>query len=128
VDLLKLCVARVRPRHFDFQGSVFDTFSDLLPGSGGGSHVQSWPSGHTATAVGFCLALSAVFPQGKWLFRALAALVALQRIESGAHYLSDTLFAAGVAYVVHLVVFGSGPVGRRFDRIETRSMGFQARA
>jgi len=128
VDLLKLCVARVRPRHFDFQGSVFDTFSGLLPGSEGGSHVQSWPSGHTATAVGFCLALSAVFPQGRWLFRVLAAVVALQRIESGAHYLSDTLFAAGVACVVHILVFGRGPVGRWFDRIEARRMGFQARA
>ncbi|MGE5193055.1 MAG: phosphatase PAP2 family protein [Deltaproteobacteria bacterium] len=120
VLLLKMCVARVRPRHFDFQGTVFDTFSGLLPGSGGSSHIQSWPSGHTATAVGFCLALSAVFPKGRWLFQILAALVALQRIESGAHYLSDTLFAASVAYVVHLLVFGPGLVGRWFDRIEVR--------
>ncbi len=128
VDLLKMCVARIRPRHFDFQGTVFDTFSGLLPGMATDSQIQSWPSGHTATAVGFCLALSAVFPPGRWLFRLLAALVALQRIESGAHYLSDTLFAAGVAYVVHIAVFGSGPLGRLFDRIEARSTGFQARA
>jgi membrane-associated phospholipid phosphatase len=128
VDMLKLCVARIRPRHFNFPGSVVETFLGLLPGAGGGSHLQSWPSGHTATAVGFCLALSAVFPGGRWLFRVLALLVALQRIESGAHYLSDTLFAASVAYVVHLAVFGSGPVGRWFDRIEARRMGSQARA
>jgi membrane-associated phospholipid phosphatase len=127
VDVLKLCVARVRPRHFDFQGSVLDTFSGLLPGSGAGSHFQSWPSGHTATAVGFCLALSAVFPQGRWLFRALAALVALQRIESGAHYLSDTLFATGVACAVHIMVFGSGPVGQWFERIEARWTAHEAR-
>ena len=120
VDLLKLCVARVRPRHFSFQGTVVDTFSGLFPGSGAGSHMQSWPSGHTATAVGFCLALSAVFPGGRWLFRVLAALVALQRIESGAHYLSDTLFAASAAFAVHVMVFGRGPVGRWFDAIESR--------
>jgi membrane-associated phospholipid phosphatase len=120
VDVLKMCVARVRPRHFDFQGTVLDTFSSLWPGSAGGSQLQSWPSGHTATAVGFCLALSAVFPQGRWLFRALAALVAVQRIESGAHYLSDTLFAAGVACMVHILVFGTGPLGRWFDRAEAR--------
>jgi undecaprenyl-diphosphatase len=120
VDLLKLSVGRVRPRHFDFLGSVFDTFSGLWPGSGPGSQMQSWPSGHTGTAVGFCLALSAVFPRGRWLFRILAALVAIQRIESGAHYLSDTLFAASVAVIVHIAVFGSGPVGRAFDRIEGR--------
>jgi membrane-associated phospholipid phosphatase len=120
VDSLKLCVGRIRPRHFDFQGTVFDTFSGLLQGPGTGSQMQSWPSGHTGTAVGFCLALSAVFPEGRWLFRALAALVALQRIESGAHYLSDTLFAASVALFIHIVVFGSGPVGRWFDQVETR--------
>jgi membrane-associated phospholipid phosphatase len=128
VDLLKMCVARIRPRHFNFQGTVFDTFAGLLPGACADSNIQSWPSGHTATAVGFCLALSAVFPPGRWLFRVLAVLVALQRIESGAHYLSDTLFAASVAYIVHLAVFGSGPLGRFFERIEARSTGFQARA
>jgi membrane-associated phospholipid phosphatase len=120
VDLLKLCVGRIRPRHFDFLGNVFDTFSGVLQGSGPGSAMQSWPSGHTGTAVGFCLALSAIFPEARWLFRILAALVALQRIESGAHYLSDTLFAASVAVVIHIVVFGSGPVGRAFGRIESR--------
>jgi len=127
VDVLKLCVARVRPRHYDFQGSVLDTFSGMLRGTSGGSHFQSWPSGHTATAMGFCLALSAVFPKGRWLFRALAALVALQRIEAGAHYLSDTLFAAGIACVVHMLIFGSGPVGKRVDQIEARWTGHEAR-
>jgi membrane-associated phospholipid phosphatase len=121
VDILKLCVARVRPRYVsDFHGAVFNTFSGAFPGTGAGSEMQSWPSGHTAVAVGFCLALSAVFPKGRWLFRVLAALVALQRIESGAHYLSDTLFAAAIAYAVFAVVFGGGPIGRWFDRVEAR--------
>ncbi len=71
-------------------------------------------------AVGFCLALSTVFPRGRWLFISLAVLVALQRIESGSHYLSDTLFAAAVANGVWIVVFGHGRVGRVFDRIEAR--------
>jgi membrane-associated phospholipid phosphatase len=121
VDILKLCVARVRPRHVsDFHEAVLDTFHGAFPGIGAGSEMQSWPSGHTAVAVGFCLALSAVFPRGRWLFRILAALVALQRIESGAHYLSDTLFAAAIAYAVVAVVFGRGPIGRWFDRVEAR--------
>ena len=121
VDLLKLCVARVRPRHVsDFHGTVFNTFNGAFPGTTAGSEMQSWPSGHTAVAVGFCLALSAIFPKGRWLFRALAALVALQRIESGAHFLSDTLFAAAIAYAVFAVVFGRGPVGRWFDRVDSR--------
>lgn len=105
VDVLKISVARVRPRHFNFQGTIADTFHSFFPGTAGGSHIQSWPSGHTATAVGFCLALSTVFPRGRWLFRSLAIMVAMQRIETGAHYLSDTLFATAVAYALWIVVF-----------------------
>ena len=77
-------------------------------------------SRHTAVAVGFCLALSAVFPKGRWLFRILAALVVVQRIEAGAHYLSDTLCATGVAYGVSIIVFSGGPVSAWFDRLETQ--------
>lgn len=119
-DVLKITVARIRPRHFNFQGSVSDTFHSFLPGAAGSSHIQSWPSGHTAMAVGFCLALSTIFPRGRWLFALLAVLVALQRIESGSHYLSDTLFSAAIAYGVWIVVFGPGRVGRVFDRVEAR--------
>ena len=71
-------------------------------------------------AAGFCLALWAVFPKGRWLFLVLTGLVALQRIEAGAHFLSDTLFAASVAYAVHIALFGPGPVGMLFDRLERR--------
>src|SRR5207245_9538100 len=105
-DIVKLCVARIRPQHFDFQGTVFDTFYGAFPGTGAGSRLQSCPSGHTAVAAGFCLALWAVFPKGRWLFLVLTGLVALQRIEAGAHFLSDTLFAASVAYAVHIALFG----------------------
>jgi membrane-associated phospholipid phosphatase len=120
VDLLKISVARVRPKHFNFTGTVSDTFHSFFPGVTGGSQIQSWPSGHTAMAAGFCLALSTVFPRGRWLFISLAVLVALQRIDSGFHYLSDTVFATAVAYGVWIVVFGHGRVGRMFDRIEAR--------
>jgi membrane-associated phospholipid phosphatase len=119
VDVLKMIVARVRPRNFDFQGTAADTFHSFLPGPFGSSQLQSWPSGHTATAVGFCLALSTVFPRGSPLFISMAALVALQRIESCAHFLSDTLFAAALAYGLWIVVFGSGRFGQVFARFES---------
>lgn len=119
-DILKLCAARARPHQFNFQGTVLDTFHGFFPGTAAGSKLQSWPSGHTAVAVGFCLALSAAFPKGRWLFRALAVLVALQRIETGAHYVSDTLFAASLASLVHVALFGSGQASRWFDRIEAK--------
>jgi membrane-associated phospholipid phosphatase len=121
VNAVKLCVARVRPRHFEFGGTVLDTFQGALWGTEGGTRFQSFPSGHTTVAVAFCLALWAIFPRGCWLFTTLAALVALQRIECGAHYLSDTLFAASLAYAVHVAVFGDGPLGRWFNKLETMS-------
>ncbi|HMC12241.1 MAG TPA: phosphatase PAP2 family protein, partial [Pirellulaceae bacterium] len=119
-NAVKLCVARVRPRHFDFEGTVLDTFRGIFWGTTGGSANQSFPSAHTTVAVAFCLALSAVFPRGRWLFAVLATMVALQRIECGAHYLSDTLFAASLGYAVHLAVFGNGPLGRSFKRFESK--------
>ena len=80
-------------------------------------------------AVGFCLALSTVFPRGRWLFSGLAVLVAMQRIEIwGRKYLSDTLFATAVAYGVWIVVFGQGAsagcsIGLKRDWPETRRSG-----
>jgi len=120
-NAVKLCIARVRPRQFDFGGTVLDTFRGVFWGAAGGSANQSFPSAHTTVAVAFCLALSAVFPRGRWLFATLAALVALQRIECGAHYLSDTLLAASLGYAVHLTVFGNGPLGRWFGNLESTS-------
>ena len=120
VDILKTMVARDRPHSFHFTGSVLDTFRGFFPGVTGKSAIQSWPSGHTGMAVGFCLALSTIYPRGRVLFAILAGLVALHRIEVGAHYLSDTLFGTAVAIAVWAVVFGKGRVGRWFDRIDTR--------
>ena len=126
VNSIKLCIARVRPnsfftQHVGFEGTVLDTFQGIFWGTAGGHKYQSFPSGHTTVAVAFALALSAVFPRGRRLFATLAILVALQRIESGAHYLSDTLFAASLAYAVHVAVFGSGPLGRWFNQLESKS-------
>jgi len=115
-NLVKMCIARVRPVHFGFDGTVLDTFRGIFWLTTGGTANQSFPSGHTTAAVAFGLALAAVFPRGRWLFITLAALVALQRIECGAHYLSDTLFAASLAFAIHVAVFETGPPCRWFDR------------
>ncbi len=127
IDVLKLCVARVRPRDFDFHGTVLDTFQGFFPGLKAGSSLQSWPSGHSAVAAGFALALAAAFPRGRWLFGALALFVMLQRVETGAHYVSDTLFASAIAYLYFMLLFGAGPVGRWFERLEARWGGASER-
>jgi membrane-associated phospholipid phosphatase len=107
-DVLKMLVTRVRPyrlesQGFDFQGDVWSTFGEWLPIFGGGSAGQSFPSAHVATATAFAIVLGAVYPVGQRIFLVLAVLVACQRIESGFHYLSDTLVGAAVGLVVGVI-------------------------
>lgn len=108
-DVLKLIWARARPYHFfegiegDLSLTVFDTFRGWFPLLSGGSRLQGCPSAHTAFVTGFCVALSQFFPRGRVLFAVVASLVALQRIEGGAHFLSDTLWGGAVGYgIAHL--------------------------
>ena len=106
-NLVKLAVARVRPRYFDLAegGGVVETFIGFVPllfGSDpryhSGFEIQSFPSGHTATAVGFAIGLTRLYPRGGWLFFSFAALAAWQRIDVQAHYVSDTVAAASLGF------------------------------
>lgn len=96
-DFIKLTVARTRPRDFSFTGDVWSTFQGWLPlvthTSG-----QSFPSSHAAVAVGLALGFAVVYPQARWYFALPAVLACLQRLQSGAHYPSDILFGAAVAW------------------------------
>ena len=89
----KMFLARTRPYAFDFHGGVWTTFGQWLPAA---ADRQSFPSGHAATAMGLALALAAMYPRGRRFFLFLAVLVACQRIECGAHYLSDVLCGAAI--------------------------------
>lgn len=96
----KLIIARTRPRSLDLtQGSVWDSFGRWFPGDLGNAG-QSFPSGHTATAVGLAVMLTARYPHGRWYFAVMAALVGLQRIECSAHYPSDVLAGAAIGWLV----------------------------
>jgi membrane-associated phospholipid phosphatase len=117
-DVVKLAIARSRPRHHNLTDSVWTTFQGFFPGPWAGSALQSCPSAHTATAMGFALALGTLFPPGRWLFFPVVGLVALQRIEAGAHFISDTIWGAMVGYAVCLVLFKDDLAGSWFDRKE----------
>ncbi|GAA3388035.1 phosphatase PAP2 family protein [Streptomyces roseoviridis] len=56
---------------------------------------SSFPSGHTAAAVGFTVACAGTWPAAGAVCGVLAAVVAVERVHSGAHYPSDV--AAGTA-------------------------------
>ena len=119
---LKLLVARIRPRHFDFSGTFQDTFIRWLPLGAGGSARQSFPSAHAATAVGLAIGLGWLYPRGRWLFAALAVLVACQRMEGGSHYLSDTFVGVAIGWVVAMPFLYNAWLAAQFDRLERRAL------
>ncbi|MEV8312415.1 phosphatase PAP2 family protein [Streptomyces flavidovirens] len=47
---------------------------------------SSFPSGHTAAAIGFTAAVAPALPRAGVACAALAAMVAVERVHSGAHY------------------------------------------
>ena len=101
-NVVKFVVARKRPLALEGAETIWQTF--LGPGVGFGwgtgdlvGHpIQSFPSGHAAAAAGWTVALVLMFPRAKWILVLLAALACAQRIECGAHYLSDVLFGSGI--------------------------------
>jgi membrane-associated phospholipid phosphatase len=99
-NLLKLLVARQRPGAADLlHADAWNTFVGWLPLARNGSALQSFPSAHTATAIGLALVLSFFYPRGRRLFFVFAAAVALQRVLGGAHYPSDVLAGATVGWL-----------------------------
>jgi membrane-associated phospholipid phosphatase len=100
-NLVKLLVTRTRPRNLDLaESTVWETFGPWFPLAGAvGGDSHSFPSAHTATATGLAVVLTAMYPQGRWLFFGLATLTGLQRIESSAHFPSDVCFGAVAGWV-----------------------------
>ena len=104
----KLLVARERPYFAALdEASAIGTFVGWLPAlyreglpTKYGHALQSFPSGHAATATGLAIGLSLMYPSGRWLFVMLAAMACYQRIDAGAHYLSDVLAGAAIACLV----------------------------
>ena len=119
-DLVKMLVSRIRPHTCDLEGAVWSTFGPCFTSLGVGSAGQSFPSAHTATAVGFAAGLTWLYPQGRLLFSALAVLVACQRIVCGAHYLSDVLIGAAIGCLTAQFVLRAGRLPPSFDRWEER--------
>lgn len=123
-DLAKLLVLRYRPYEFlakhAADGGVWATFGDWLPGIGGDSATQSFPSAHTATAVALACALSWFYPQGRRVFGVLAVLVACQRIVNRDHYLSDCVGGAAIGLLAGACFFRFGWLPGWFDRLESR--------
>jgi len=98
-NAIKFLVVRTRPRGFDLTtGEVWQT---LLAWTWQRSSLnESFPSAHTATAVAFAVVLGAMYPHARRFFLALALLVGIQRVTSGAHFASDVCAGAAVGWFV----------------------------
>lgn len=69
------------------------------------AHDLGFPSSHTAAAFGAALALSVCFRPATPILLAAAVGCGLTRVLAGAHFLSDTVAGAAVAYAVTLLVW-----------------------
>ncbi|MET9566893.1 MULTISPECIES: phosphatase PAP2 family protein [Streptomyces] len=65
---------------------------------------SSFPSGHTAAAVAFTAATASVWPAAGAVCAVPAALVAVERVQSGAHYPSDVAAGAAIGLAVAILV------------------------
>lgn len=119
-NALKLLVARSRPHSFDFHGGIWTTFGDWFPMVSAGSIGQSFPSGHTTTAVALAATLVWLYPRGWWLFPSMALLVGCHRIETGAHFLSDVLWGAALGSLIALAFLKIGSLPKWFDGMEKK--------
>lgn len=57
---------------------------------------SSFPSGHTAAAAAFTAGVAPTWPAAAVLCAVPAALVAVERVQSGAHYPSDVVAGAAI--------------------------------
>ncbi len=110
--IFKLLIFRCRPRTFFGETFVFpnETVWQSFCGVELIGHpvkeTMSFPSGHSACACAFALAMFWLYPRGGILYFFIAFGVMCQRVISGAHYPSDTFVGAAIAFMVgSLVLF-----------------------
>lgn len=64
----------------------------------------SFPSGHCSTVFAAAASMALLLPRWRWGFYAIAVMVAAERVAENAHYVSDTVAAAGISIIgVHLM-------------------------
>lgn len=111
-------VARYRPHAFDFSLPIWDSFYQWFPfiswlsqAELRQSALQSFPSGHSATAAGLCVGLCFLYPHARWYFLLVAALACFQRVVFRMHFPSDVFLGAalGMSTATVLLTYGRLP-------------------
>jgi len=120
-NTMKLCVARWRPLTDEWDpANPLRSLAEWWPLFDSPSAAQSFPSAHTATAVGLAIALCWLYPRGRLVFVAAPVFVALQRIAWGSHFASDVCVGAAAGWIVADSLLRSNIAARVFARWETR--------
>jgi membrane-associated phospholipid phosphatase len=105
-NLLKRLIGRGRPGEFDAVGAF--SFQNIL----NDSTFQSFPSGHSATAVATAFAVGFLWPRLFVLLLVIGVAVAISRVPVGAHYPTDVFAGIVVgmlgAYLVRNVFARKG--------------------
>lgn len=99
VNILKVIFARARPESFFERGQEGFYFFES------GYALASFPSGHSATAMGIGVMLALYFPKYKWLFLLFFAGIAFTRVIVTAHFLSDVLVGSLIGGLVSYYLY-----------------------
>lgn len=100
-DLAKVILCRARPKLFLQQGIYgFDLFGWHF------DHAwQSFPSGHSATALSAALTLSLLFPRFRPVFVIAGSTIAASRVVLCQHYLSDIVAGSALGAVTVALLY-----------------------
>ncbi len=100
-DVIKVVLCRARPKLLLEQGIYgFDLFGWHL------KHAwQSFPSGHSATALSAALSLSLLYPRLRPAFIAAAVVIAASRVVLCQHYLSDVVAGSALGAVTVALLY-----------------------
>lgn len=109
-NILKPLIGRLRP---DGEGIGHWAERPAFLWADGGDVGLGLPSGHTSVAFGGCMMVALLWPAWRWPMIGLAAGCALTRLFAGAHLLSDTVMAAGMATAIAAWLHARGEGPRR---------------
>jgi membrane-associated phospholipid phosphatase len=97
-QLVKWIAGRTRP-YRPMDGSMRLAPFELHPFPPFGTKNLCFPSGHACLAFATAAALAILWPRFRWMFYALATLVAIERVSENAHWLSDVVAGAALGIV-----------------------------
>jgi lipid A 4'-phosphatase len=112
-QIIKHLVGRARPNHSASEFFNFFNFDSIF---------HSFPSGHTSTIFLVALVFSMFTPKLKYFYFCCAGVIGLSRVIVGAHFLTDIMGGAILAYIgykITLSFFNKIKIKKNFGEIIT---------